>query len=695
MAIDRLLTDPDYINANTATKEAIFEKFASNDHRYLDANSATKAAIKEKYGIGQGAYVEELQSGQNQSLLNTKANERNIPAVLAQSVGKGFANMGDIVAGAPENIKNIGQYAIGKLQGQNVEVPRGATPVTNALVKSGVFSPEREPNTGALRIADTATQIATPGTAFGKIGSIPSFARKTAENIGQGIIGGAALEGAKQEGFTNPIAQELITAGAMYAPGKVYSMRNTPSTVVNQALHGITPEQYAAAQNLVDRSYKLGSPITGAEALSEITHGNKIASIQRYTENQPRGTGEAIMSSFMEKRPKSNETMMANALREINANETNSMTIPPRMAGAAENSIKNAQNLGNVQAKPYYDASKNVPVDNSTVVSLLLNNPKIEQAIRHVNKDPDYGVVNKPIGTVEVFDAGKKYLNDQYESLSREGKNNAARLTSDAAKQITSSMDIISPEYSQARKIVANNIANNVEPMKATPIGPLAETKGYAESAAGAQRNILMPNAPKALNPEEIHKTVKILREQDPTIVADWTKQNLDSIFKESAQNIQSGPNQFGGAKFVKDITGNAAQKDNLKALVEASSGKGTWQGFNNMLEVLQAQGNRMPANSATSFNNILTQEMESGGKGAFLKFPLSIPSSIRNGIQAWELTKNTEMLAKMLTDPQSVNQLKELAKSKPNSTKARNIVNTVVGGYVGQKPELAPEENK
>ena len=139
----------------------------------------------------------------------------------------------------------------------------------------------------------------------------------------------------------------------------------------------------------------------------------------------------------------------------------------------------------------------------------------------------------------------------------------------------------------------------------------------------------------------------------------------------------------------------NSAQEANLKALVEGSVGKGTWTGFKNMLEVLDAQGQRMPTGSATAFNNLLTQEMESGGKGAFAKYFTSLPTMAREGIQAWELGKNTEMLAKMLTDPQSVEKLNELAKTKPNSAKARNIVNSVVGGYVGQKPELAPEENK
>ena len=153
--------------------------------------------------------------------------------------------------------------------------------------------------------------------------------------------------------------------------------------------------------------------------------------------------------------------------------------------------------------------------------------------------------------------------------------------------------------------------------------------------------------------------------------------------------------NQFGGAKFSSQITGNEGQKANLQALVESSAGKQTWNGFNNMLEVLNAQGQRMPAGSATSFNNMITQEMESGGKGAFAKWVTSLPTMAKEGIQAWELGNNSAMLAKMLTDPKSVEKLNELAKVKPDSKAARSIVNSVVGGYVAQKPELTPEENK
>ena len=67
----------------------------------------TKAEFEAKFKANKPQTAEDLSAGRTESLLNPQANERNIPAVLAQSVGKGFANIGDIVAGAPENYKFI------------------------------------------------------------------------------------------------------------------------------------------------------------------------------------------------------------------------------------------------------------------------------------------------------------------------------------------------------------------------------------------------------------------------------------------------------------------------------------------------------------------------------------------------------------------------------------------------------------
>ena len=46
-----ILTDPNYVNANEATKRAIFDKFSAQDPNFTNANPATQEAIRLKFGV--------------------------------------------------------------------------------------------------------------------------------------------------------------------------------------------------------------------------------------------------------------------------------------------------------------------------------------------------------------------------------------------------------------------------------------------------------------------------------------------------------------------------------------------------------------------------------------------------------------------------------------------------------------------
>jgi hypothetical protein len=46
-----ILTDPNYVNANEATKRAIFDKFSAQDTNFTNANPATQEAIRVKFGV--------------------------------------------------------------------------------------------------------------------------------------------------------------------------------------------------------------------------------------------------------------------------------------------------------------------------------------------------------------------------------------------------------------------------------------------------------------------------------------------------------------------------------------------------------------------------------------------------------------------------------------------------------------------
>ena len=633
-----------------------------------------------------------IAQGHTQSLLAPETTEKSVPKVLAQSAGKAVANIGDIVAGAPENYKRIGQYAMGKLQGQDVEAPRGSTPITNALIKHGIFTPQNEPNTPALNVADFAIQAA-PAVARGDIGSIPSFLKATGKNLLPATVGGSAVELAKSSGIDNPFAQFAIGAGTMGATQAPFAIRHTAADVANQATRNVTPQQMKMADDLVRESYRLGSPITGAEALAKTTGASPLTAVQRVVENLPQSS--ETMASFMGKRPQANEQMIANALRNISPNQPTSAT-PVSLQQAGQQVVRGAEQGVTKSVEPFYQqgvnqmqnvqAGKVLPVM-PTEVAALQRNPAIDDAINHVIKDKYSGATGLPATSPQVLDAAKKYLDAQYTKFTDPlagslDKTKAANAWG-GSRELDSYLSSKSSAYAQGSKNYEVAQKTQIQPMKAGPVGQIAEGKVGAET--------LMPNKPVSLYPADIKRTVELLRRKDPSSVPDWTRQQLEGIFNETGQNLQNGPNQFGGAKFASTIQGNKQQKANLQTLIQESAGMQAYQGFERVLNNLEAQGTRQGAGSATSFNNQFQKELSEGGPLAAAKLVFK-PSEVATKYEEWQLGKNANKLADMLTNPDSIKQLQDLARTKPNTAKERLLVNSLMGGYVAQKPEITEE---
>jgi hypothetical protein len=53
--LESIRLDPDYINANDATKRAIFERWAPTDPSYVAADESMRRAIRQRFGIGEPA----------------------------------------------------------------------------------------------------------------------------------------------------------------------------------------------------------------------------------------------------------------------------------------------------------------------------------------------------------------------------------------------------------------------------------------------------------------------------------------------------------------------------------------------------------------------------------------------------------------------------------------------------------------
>jgi hypothetical protein len=631
---------------------------------------------------------EKLQSGQYESVLGGNK-DAGVPRKLAQSVMKGVTGLGDLVLGSPENIKRLYQYATT----EGMPVPRASTPSRTFLTEKGILTPEAEFKSPVGRVAGFTTELMAGGgiNPFSMSRAVATkpllpASREIGSQVGrtafQGIAGGSTSELMNSIGIDSPVAQFLATGGAMTAAGlPVGGLRSTPADIVNRNLKGVTPDQMRMAELLQKDSTRMGMPLTGPEAIAQVSGQRGLTTTQRFLEQAEPSQG--TMNQFMAGRPAGVEQGFGNVMQNVSPRAPTSAT-PFNLQRAGENVIRGAESSVTSNVSPYFTQAGKQAVPNTDIAGMMTN-PRIADAVEKVRSTGTYGVKNEPANSIKTLIAAKQYLDDQYSKQMNAvtgAEKNAARVTWSANRQLDDYLNAVSPEYARGSQKFEVAQKTQMTPLKQGQVGQIAEGK--------VGRDVLMPPAPVSLYPADIKRTADLLRRKDPAALPDWTRQNLEGIFNETTQKLSTGDNQFGGPKFAATIAGNKAQRDNLRTLVTETGGMQAWQGFEKFLDVAEAQGQRMTANSATSFNEMIKNELGTGvvSKGLTMFKPSNLVSWAEN----LQLGRNADMLAKMLTDPDSVAKLQELARTGPKSAKAQTLVNSIAGGYIAQKPEITEE---
>jgi hypothetical protein len=649
----------DYATVETALKESRAEE---------------KLAAGQQEGYGESVLYERPQVG--------------VGRKLAQSAGKGITGALDLLVGAPENVKRLYQYATTP----DMPIPRAAAPIQTYLTEQGVFKPEAEFNTPAGRVADFTAQLYTGG-GFNPARSAKSLMSKPLAEAGrdiaqqfamtgtQGVVGGSTSEGLKSIGVDNPLVQFAATGGTTAVAGTPYAMRSTAADIANKGLRNVTPDQLRMADLLMKDSARMGSPITGAEAIAQVTGNKSLLGTQRFVENAQ--ASQPTMNQFMTARPAGQRQAFEGSVQVMGAPPTSAT--PLNLRNAAGELISGAEKSLTENVKPSYTTAGKLAVYPEPSV---LANQKIQEAIDKVTSTAEYGVKGGNPSSFETLIAAKKYLDDEYKSQMNAVtglKKGAGEVTATAADQLSTYLKENSPAYKQGAYNYQTAQTQQLGPLREGPVGQIAGGANAAE--------VLMPPKPVSLYPEDIKRTVELLRRKDPEAVPSFVRQQLEANFNEAAQNLQSGPNQMGGPKFVANIAGNEQQRKNLRTLITESSGMQAWQGFEKFMDTMEAQGQRLPANSATTFNEMARQEM---GAGILSKVATPLqPSRVAKFLEEYQMGNNSKKLAEMLVDPDSVNKLEELARTGPKSLKSQNIVNSLLSGYTAQKPEIKEEEPK
>jgi hypothetical protein len=604
--------------------------------------------------------------------------------IFDESLLKGAASLPGIF-GNLQNIRDMGvdwltRKGIGAIEGR--EMPSTlAIPQQDQFATSETFhaplrergyidSPELKPQNKKEEYIASTAEGAGAMLPFGPFGAV------LGATSGAGGQAGEDLTGSKWGRL----------GGALLAPvpliaGKA-ALTSTPGKVVAGATEGMTGQQWEDAARIFRNAQEAGTPITAAEALAQATGGNRMQSVQRVVEQSARGG--PVMQDFMAQRPEANRAAMRSVMDEtLGPAPAEPAGIAPRIQRSADAAIERERGITNQISAPAYAETSNSPATqlSSRGFAAIADDPVVTGAIQAVKSNPGkYGNLSGlPDNSVKVLDAAKKYLDDAVAAAQDSKERFAASNYGGATKKITDAIDAEFPRYASARNIQAMRQRYVEEPLRQSPVGDLAGMGGAnAEERFGSVANVLFPRDPKTLTPDAVTRTFNHLKVTDPDAARELTRQFITSEFERTTRGLSAGANQWGAAKFKATIAGGDTQAANLEAAVKSlPNGDAAWRGFNNLLEVFEAQGKRHVPGSLTEPNRLLTQELS--GSGALT----GITKPTRFVGEWWERFRygqNTEELARLLTDPDAVRKLQNLALFKPASDKAASMAAEILG---------------
>ncbi|KAA2241150.1 hypothetical protein [Salinarimonas soli] len=287
--------------------------------------------------------------------------------------------------------------------------------------------------------------------------------------------------------------------------------------------------------------------------------------------------------------------------------------------------------------------------------------------------------------TTRILDAAT----DASGNISADGLMRALRDSEDVVRQfpgVTRRVD----EIATARRGLA--------PVEAGPLGQVA-----AQNEVLKQARALLPNQPAAGIDRTVSQTVRRVVAKDPDAAQNLVRIYAKTVFDEATQNLQGGPNAFGGAGFAAAIVGNPQQARNLEAAVRAlPNGHNRWDGFRRFLDVMEATGQRLPANSSTSANEAIRTQLKQGS-------PLAeVGNVIRSGgttvgrrlsdfYEQARLGQNTTKLAEIFTNPAAEGLLRELSRAPVGSAKAQGLALrlTFFGERAANSPNAAGQAGR
>lgn len=626
--------------------------------------------------------------------LETGGSQPGVAEDVARSAGSGVVSGAAMFAGGAGDLRGIlsqgVSYAAEKLgiPADKVEqfkalVHEGATrasPVTSMMANApttedvsrfvGGEAGDRnmigqamdyKPQTKAGEYAKTAGEF-VPAAFGGEGGLIARGARVLVPAVSSETAG-QLTKGTKVE----PVARFLAALGG----GGVTALASRPGTASRAlAQHlpdGVTEQMVVQADALMQEAAGRGVRLAWPEALSQVAGRPVLTNMMRHLEASPQT--EAQMAEFFGGRPQAVETAVRGELDNIAPVNRAPSSIGPQIGRAGEETIGDVRGAINRTAEPFYRSAETVrlsPAEMQRVEAL----PGYQQARDAVRNDPQLNryVAHLPDDSVGFLNEVKKQL-DQAARAERNPINiqgnqqRVAGIERDAAA-VRQTAQNASPDYATALGVESYARERYLQPLLDGPLGKIAGRDTTTKNAIDA----LFPRNPLPNSEGEIGTAVSALAHRNQRAARDLVRAHAESTFNEAARDLQTGPNQANGAKFRVAIAGNPQQRANLQAAVEAlPNGQQRWQGFERLLDVLEATSTRQNVGSRTAYNAEINKAQGAGGlvrdATKIAGNPTKLAQPLIDKYEQWKLGRNLSQLADILTDPRSAEMLRGLAR--------------------------------
>lgn len=535
-----------------------------------------------------------------------------IPSKLAQGTINLIGIPGDLQSAAPQ----LGNWIDQKI-GLRKEIPAAAQEYIDKYKHLGIG---RMPTSAEIKapIEAVTGPFYEPKTVPGKlVGGVAEFLPAALAGPGgvtskalMAIGGGLGSEGAGllAEKYAPSWAPWARLAGGVTGglAGGAIGGPSSAEKFVGKHVSNVTGQQFNEAKLLMDEANRLGVKLTPAEAIQRVTLGGTDAGrLQRFIEGTQEGG--AIIAPQMAKRPEQTRAAMAGLLDKISAPTASPSALGVRGQEAAQSAIDDVNLAINNATRPYY-ASAGQHLIPQSQFQMISKDPAFKASLGRLRGNEVLGpqYANMPDNSIAVVDAVTKdmrargtalgnAMNPGFQPQESASYNIGARSARDIARDPTLGGNINYGIALEAQKLARRNY---LDPVQAGPLGKMA-----ASAETGVQSRALFPNIPLEGAADETARSIAMLNARDPRIAGELTRQHLATNYNEAVQNLVSGPNQWGAAKFASKVAGNPEQRAALISGTASlpNSGPATAADLERALRVFEATGYRMPAGSPTA----------------------------------------------------------------------------------------------